>query len=465
MRHDNEFPLLPALGLYAADIRGDGKPYDHFQDLTDLELGNCLFNALSDQIYGDQSSHALIRARVIDYMRAHADYYKQFIDVHPGGGIRRNPKRKATFSSSSNVPKPTQADIDRVFETHLLAMAKGGTYGDNMEITAFSSAFGVDVRIYQRDLTYVITGMRSGTSIEPEAERPIAHIAYHMWEHYSSIRNLDGPHQGVPNVSPRTLTPEEEAAQEQLLRETPLVQPWQIELVQTSLNYIADRATIKKALEAARGNINAAVSALLDEQEHGSASSAQESSSVEHGHESDAEMSAGPPKRRTSRARRARRSMQTRYALANIDAVDGSQDSVGSWESSETSSMYGSSRQDTMPTTSFDSSSSRLNSESRPNSPPRKPAIHLHTNSPQSVEVRALRYHRAGKSFQRQHGPRATARDRDLKKRAQKAAGKEFRHIAAQAAAEPVVSGDGIAVHQRPTTDTPPLDTLRTLYI
>lgn len=112
-------------------------------------------------------------------MRDHADYYKMFIDVHPGGGTRRNPKRKnvGSYSSPAAVaPLPTAADIDRVFQSHLNSMAKGGTYGDNMEISAFSSAFCVDVKIYQRDFAYMI----SGTGTDQGSKRPVAHIAYHV---------------------------------------------------------------------------------------------------------------------------------------------------------------------------------------------------------------------------------------------------------------------------------------------
>jgi len=159
----DEFPLLSALGLYAADIRGDG---------------NCLFNALSDQLYGNQGEHHNIRAQVIDYMREHGDYYKQFIDVQPGGGVRRNPKRKnaGTCTASAAITPPSQADIDRVFESHLQSMARGGTYGDNMEISAFSSAYNVDVKIYQRDFAYMV----SGSNAEGEKKRAVAHIAYHV---------------------------------------------------------------------------------------------------------------------------------------------------------------------------------------------------------------------------------------------------------------------------------------------
>lgn len=108
-------------------------------------------------------------------MRENAQYYKQFIEVHPGGGVRRNPKRKTAgaFTTTFNNIAPTQAEIDRVFESHLKQMALGGTYGDNMEITAFSKAFQVDVRIYQRDFAYVVSTAPTGTV-------PMVHIAYHV---------------------------------------------------------------------------------------------------------------------------------------------------------------------------------------------------------------------------------------------------------------------------------------------
>jgi OTU domain-containing protein 3 len=138
-------------------------------------IGNCLFNALSDQLVGHQNDHHKIRTRVIEYMREHASYYKQFIDVQPGGGQRRNPKRKnaGVYSTPQTFTPPTEEEIDRVFEGHLGSMARGGTYGDNMEISAFTSAFGYDVKIYQHDFAYMIsTG--DGTP------RPVAHIAYHV---------------------------------------------------------------------------------------------------------------------------------------------------------------------------------------------------------------------------------------------------------------------------------------------
>ena len=119
-------------------------------------------------------------------MRENGAYYKQFIEVHPGGGTRRNPKRKNAggFSTPfSNLPA-TSAEIDRTFEGHLKEMARGGTYGDNMEIVAFSSAFHVDVKIYQRDFAFVVSAKADGAVV------PVVHIAYHV----------SAPHvEGVPS--------------------------------------------------------------------------------------------------------------------------------------------------------------------------------------------------------------------------------------------------------------------------
>lgn len=431
--------------------------------------GNCLFNALSDQIYGDQHQHAAIRSRVISYMRDNATYYKQFIDVHPGGGIRRNPKRKnvGAYSAPANTAPPSQADIDRVFESHLQSMARGGTYGDNMEITAFSSAFDVDVKIYQRDFAYMVTG--GG----PDAGRPIAHIAYHMWEHYSSIRNLDGPHAGLPQVSPKVLTPEEEARQKEKLEQTPHVLPWQVDMVLKSLPYLADKPTIKRALEAAKGDTNLAVSRLLDAEEYGSTSSQPESSSVERDHDSDDEPLDGPNKRqdrRMSKASKAQepRSAASKHALSQLNTYDGSQESLGSWES-EGSSVPDASQRSTMTQpTEAEGTAPRVKKEddnitvSRSESPA-KPPVRLKLLPPKPPDPSQ----RVGKTLQRQPGPRqTTARDRkDIKKQAQKAARKERQQAAANGGASSSAKAAGLALRQKGITETPPLETMRTLYI
>ena len=418
---------------------------------------------------GDENQHFEIRSRVIRYMREHAGYYKQFIDVHPGGGIRRNPKRKnaGAYSSPTNYVKPSEEDIDRVFETHLQSMARGGTYGDNMEITAFASAYGVDVKIYQRDFAYMVTAN------EEEGKRPIAHIAYHLWEHYSSIRNLNGPHAGLPEVSPRVLSFDEEAKQREKLEQTPHVMPWMVDVVCKSLPFLADKPSIKRALEAAKGDIDLAVSNLLEADEFGSTSSQQESSSVERDQDSDGESQNGPNKkrdRRLSRASKAQqaRSTESRHALSRLAVLDGSQESVGSYDSEASSEVEVSHMNSSAHTTVPERHGSRFKPEdssqaSRSQSPSKPVRLKLHPPKPPSPGPQ-----RIGKTQQRQPGPRITARDRkEMKKQQQKAARKE-RHLNAQhgvSSRSQSPSVAGLALRKKGMTETPPVETLRTLYI
>lgn len=134
-----------------------------------------MFNALSDQLYGNQGQHAAIRAKIVAHMREHADYFSKFIEVPPGGGMRRNPKRKnaGAYSTPVDVSPPTAEEIDRAFEAYLLRMAQRGTYGGNLELSAFSAAYDMDVRIYQRDFAFFLSESEGG-------QRKVAHIAYHV---------------------------------------------------------------------------------------------------------------------------------------------------------------------------------------------------------------------------------------------------------------------------------------------
>jgi len=129
----------------------------------------------------------MIRARTIEYMRENAEYYKMFMECHAGGGVRRNPKRKnAGGFSNFNASMPTSEEMDRVFESHLTRMAEGGTWGDNMEIVAFSSAFEVDVKIYQRENAFMVRAAGE------DVTRPVCHIAYHVsFQKSSRFSNFD----------------------------------------------------------------------------------------------------------------------------------------------------------------------------------------------------------------------------------------------------------------------------------
>lgn len=163
-----EFPLLKSIGLYATTIQGDG---------------NCLFRSLADQLYGkdDLKLAMVIRQSVVDYMKKHSEYFEIFY--------------------SSEWDESWEAYIDR--------MSRSSVYGGNLELAAFASAYQLNVVVYQADLRYVITPIdeskgekRVELEVDQGGERPEkVHIAYHTWEHYSSVRCMNGPHSGPPEIT------------------------------------------------------------------------------------------------------------------------------------------------------------------------------------------------------------------------------------------------------------------------
>ena len=232
----NEFPMLGSLGLYAAPTTGNGKhpvlTHTTSAKLTFFFLGNCLFISFSDQLYGNEDHHLEIRARVVEYLAEHADYFKPFIAVNIGGGERRNTRRKnaSKYATTFDFYQATENDVDLQFSLKLQRMAELGTYGDHMEIMAFSAAYGVDVNVYRAAGTAdVVTPdcLLGSTS----TVRPMAHIAYHVrkpsiqaigqkltpyqaHEHYSSVRPLHTIHIGLlsePRMHETIQSPEPES--------------------------------------------------------------------------------------------------------------------------------------------------------------------------------------------------------------------------------------------------------------
>ncbi|EAW13001.1 putative OTU-like cysteine protease [Aspergillus clavatus NRRL 1] len=180
-------PCLNELGLYAFPTKGDG---------------NCLYYALSDQMFGNTEHADEIRLRLANHISTHKDYFINFIAAV--GGERRAPRRAAasrysssSSSSSSASPAPPSAeDIERSFESKLEESRKNGTWGGSEDIQAFCQSFKVDIRVYS---TRGIQTFRDVYASRSE-ERPILHIAFHDFNHYSSVRHVDGPHIGLPRI-------------------------------------------------------------------------------------------------------------------------------------------------------------------------------------------------------------------------------------------------------------------------
>jgi OTU domain-containing protein 3 len=187
-------------GLYAANILG-GASTSLFSSsrgemLTNSALppsfpsvdGNCLFRALSDQLYGSPSMHLAIRnevshlflflsfvfvrsltsssllvMQICDYLSQNADRYRFFIDedsVKNGfdGHVREMRQPGALFSHTDRFLLP------------LIRLPNAtGTYGTNIELSAFVARYRRPVKVYQPNLVYVLP-VEEGDVSSPSAD-------------------------------------------------------------------------------------------------------------------------------------------------------------------------------------------------------------------------------------------------------------------------------------------------------
>ncbi|KAK7206531.1 hypothetical protein BZA70DRAFT_106530 [Myxozyma melibiosi] len=243
MSGDAEFPLLRAQGLYASQITGDG---------------NCLFRALADQLYGDPDLHFTVRRDVVEFLRANKDQYIGFLPAALGVAVGRKSQRRAASAASANsAARDSAQGADKMWESYLENMSKNGVYGDNLEIVAFARRFQVDVKIHLTDFAYVVP------SGDVNAKR-LLHIAYHQWEHYSSIRNIDGPHSGLPEVKEKIIS---RADSDKLLESHTYCQPWMEKVVLSSIPDLdgpKNMMRVRDAIEKFKGDVNQAVDFLFE---------------------------------------------------------------------------------------------------------------------------------------------------------------------------------------------------------
>jgi len=142
---------LEKLGLVLKEVEGDG---------------NCLFRALSDQLFGHPEKHKQLRKEVVTYMRNHKE------DFEP-------------FHSDENVP----------FDHHLDLLERDGTYAGNDGLVAFARANNITIAIHQ--LNEPLWQIHGSTNGETKCDNEL-HISYHNGDHYNSIRKRGQVNTGAP---------------------------------------------------------------------------------------------------------------------------------------------------------------------------------------------------------------------------------------------------------------------------
>lgn len=270
-----EMASLQERGLYALPTEGDG---------------NCLYYSLSDQLYGDTHHADEIRQLLANHMASNKDYFMQFVVAQ--GGERRRPKRAAASAyatRSADVSAPSQEDMERRFQEMIATTRKNGEWGSSEHLQAFCQAFKVDLNVYTMDGVSLFQDVNA----PPTQPRDVLHVAFHDFKHYSSVRGIEGKHEGLlaklkpfqpikegikpevipdskSNIDPEQFTsPEEKAGSGYATNDAGLAvdlyPPWDIKSIQEGLGGRYDRETIVDMLQRCRGDIDRAFAALLDE--------------------------------------------------------------------------------------------------------------------------------------------------------------------------------------------------------
>ena len=213
---NEEFPILQRLGLYASEIKGDG---------------NCLFRALGDDI---MVMEELLMLKFVKRLLIIC------LDM-------------LTISKCFWAQEMVES-----WNENLKRMARDGVYGDNPEIVAFANCYKANVVIYQDDHMYIVPCQH-----DKEQVREV-HIAYHSWEHYSSVRNQDGPHTRFANIAPKDKGVID-TINEQLKNDkgSGLAPNWQLKVVRDSLPFPCNDEQISHYLTIHNGDISSTVEELL----------------------------------------------------------------------------------------------------------------------------------------------------------------------------------------------------------
>lgn len=138
--------LLESHGLQVYSMRGDG---------------NCLFRSIAHQLYGDQeyndnssNKHIEIRMKIVDYMEAHEELFKLFMED------------------------------DVKFEDYVAEMRQVGVWGGYQELYAAAQVFRVKVMVFQWEAPkYVI----NPDSLAPNEIPRMVLLSYHGECHFNSV--------------------------------------------------------------------------------------------------------------------------------------------------------------------------------------------------------------------------------------------------------------------------------------
>ncbi|KAG6778161.1 hypothetical protein POTOM_018013 [Populus tomentosa] len=163
-----------------------------------LEDGNCLFRAVTDQVYGDSEMYDLARQMCVDYMERERDHFSQFITEGFTSYCKRKRRDKEELFEASQLQRLQMKDLSVNFLGKFLDMEAlfGGfscvldrvdvnkylVYGNNVEIQALSEMYNRPIHIYSYSTEPINIGSYN-------TDTPPIQLSYHHGNHYNSLVN------------------------------------------------------------------------------------------------------------------------------------------------------------------------------------------------------------------------------------------------------------------------------------
>ena len=142
------------------------------QNISNIQLlikdtkkdGNCMFRAISDQVYGTEENFNLIRQKCMDYISLERDFFEEFIE----GG-------------------------KNFFDEYINLKRKNRVWGDDIELQALSELYNRPIEIYSNSIKPLRTFHESKINFKRDDNNnknyniiPIR-LSYHGKNHYNSI--------------------------------------------------------------------------------------------------------------------------------------------------------------------------------------------------------------------------------------------------------------------------------------
>ena len=153
-KQENKFrENISNMNLFIKDIVGDG---------------NCMFRAISDQVYGNEEKYDLLRQKCMDYLLIERDFFEQFVEGGKNG-----------------------------FDEYIEMKRKNGVWGDDIELQALSEIYNRPIEIYSNSTKPLKTFHENKNEFKREGNEKINNdcndfvmpirISYHGKNHYNSI--------------------------------------------------------------------------------------------------------------------------------------------------------------------------------------------------------------------------------------------------------------------------------------